>query len=542
MRTALALALLLAAAALPAAVDAGCKKRRRTDLPAEELSFNHQPAPQLSPDELPRELDWNDVNGTSMLVPSWNQHIPQYCGSCWLHGTTSMIQDRLKIVKGGVGPDVMLARQVVLNCGAFHGYGQGCDGGDVIDVVRYMKHFGLPDESCQPYSATDHTKYGKGAKRCPAEGYCTNCMPLKGKDTCWPVRTPIRYYVSAYGKVEAPGEAAMMNELMRGPITCSMATYEGFDYGYHRGVATHNPNMTASEVDHDVEVVGWGETDDGVKFWRVRNSWGTFWGDFGFFKIERGVNALRIEDGDCWYAAPTWQDEQDVRSGEKLGTMWGIFPKDEAEAIIPEGHRRPHYKPDSGYGGAAGAAADEEDAAVETSWDGTVGGSYEDTPEDDRQVPAAAVAQHRGGDHWSEQLQRAAYLIIIGDSFRPILLELFGHAWWINHAAVIAGIGCSVVLPACYRTRLGALQAVSSLCFYGLLGVTAIVVWREDQILSSPNYSWEPAQVRLDARTPPAFSRGRKSIMKVWTLLLMAVLATGAAGRIDWLWPMNPKT
>ena len=53
---------------------------------------------------------------------------------------------------------------------------------------------------------------------------------------------------------------------------------------------------------------------------------------------------------------------------------------------------------------------------------------------------------------------RVAYLIIIGDSFRPILLELFGHAWWINHAAVIAGIGCSVVLPACYRTRLGALQ------------------------------------------------------------------------------------
>lgn len=42
-----------------------------------------------------------------------------------------------------------------------------------------------------------------------------------------------------------------------------------------------------------------------------------------------------------------------------------------------------------------------------------------------------------------------------------------------------------------------AAAAVSSLCFYGLLGVTAIVVWREDQILSSPNYSWEPAQARL---------------------------------------------
>lgn len=31
----------------------------------------------------------------------------------------------------------------------------------------------------QPYSATDHTKYGKHAKKCPASAYCTNCMPLK---------------------------------------------------------------------------------------------------------------------------------------------------------------------------------------------------------------------------------------------------------------------------------------------------------------------------------------------------------------------------
>ena len=45
---------------------------------------------------------------------------PQYCGSCWLHGTLSMVQDRLKIVKKGLGPDVMLARQSMLNCAAFH--------------------------------------------------------------------------------------------------------------------------------------------------------------------------------------------------------------------------------------------------------------------------------------------------------------------------------------------------------------------------------------------------------------------------------------
>ena len=39
----------------------------------------------------------------------------------------------------------------------------------------------------------------------------------------------------------------------------------------------------------------------------IRNSWGTFWGQLGFFKLERGVNALQIEAGDCWWAMlPGW--------------------------------------------------------------------------------------------------------------------------------------------------------------------------------------------------------------------------------------------
>lgn len=42
-----------------------------------------------------------------------------------------------------------------------------------------MTRYGLPDESCMTYSATDHTKYSKHAKECPAIGYCMNCMPLK---------------------------------------------------------------------------------------------------------------------------------------------------------------------------------------------------------------------------------------------------------------------------------------------------------------------------------------------------------------------------
>jgi C1A family cysteine protease len=55
---------------------------------------------------------------------------------------------------------------------------------------------------------------------------------------------------------------------------------------------------------HAISIVGWGEgkTSDGkpLPFWIVRNSFGTFWGEEGFFRIERGNNCLLIESGSFW--------------------------------------------------------------------------------------------------------------------------------------------------------------------------------------------------------------------------------------------------
>ena len=66
--------------------------------------------------------------------------------------------------------------------------------------------------------------------------------------------------------------AGMMSEIMqRGPITCSIACPDDFIFNYTGGVWTDRNN--ASDVDHDVEVVGWGH-EDGKDFWHIRNSWG----------------------------------------------------------------------------------------------------------------------------------------------------------------------------------------------------------------------------------------------------------------------------
>ena len=52
----------------------------------------------------------------------------------------------------------------------------------------------------------------------------------------------------------------------------------------------------STETNHSVVVVGYGTSEDGIPFWKVKNSWGTTWKNEGFFNIERGVNACLIEN------------------------------------------------------------------------------------------------------------------------------------------------------------------------------------------------------------------------------------------------------
>lgn len=129
-----------------------------------------------------------------------------------------------------------------------------------------------------------------------------------------------------------PGtELGMMNEIYRrGPITCSIATPDEFTYGYRGGVYA---GRNDTDIDHDVEVVGWGE-EDGVPFWHVRNSWGTFWGELGFFRLPRGVNSLLIEGDDCWYAVPDTRMERQVLDGKLDGSMYGVVKHKKASEVV----------------------------------------------------------------------------------------------------------------------------------------------------------------------------------------------------------------
>lgn len=67
-----------------------------------------------------------------------------------------------------------------------------------------------------------------------------------------------------------------------------------------------------------MEVAGWGTTPSGTKYWVVRNSWSTYWGDMGWVKIRRGVNQMQIES-ECNWAVPDVQDVESQLKGQVLG-------------------------------------------------------------------------------------------------------------------------------------------------------------------------------------------------------------------------------
>ena len=76
--------------------------------------------------DLPAQWIWNDVNGTNYLTNIRNQHVPQYCGSCWAHAATSSFSDRIKIARNAAWPDINIAPQILIDC---EHDSLGCHGG-----------------------------------------------------------------------------------------------------------------------------------------------------------------------------------------------------------------------------------------------------------------------------------------------------------------------------------------------------------------------------------------------------------------------------
>ena len=80
-----------------------------------------------------------------------------------------------------------------------------------------------------------------------------------------------------------------MNEIyQRGPVSCVVAVTDDL-LNYTGGIFYDKTGR--KDQDHDIAVTGWGE-ENGTKYWIVRNSWGTGWGDKGYILMARNRGNL----------------------------------------------------------------------------------------------------------------------------------------------------------------------------------------------------------------------------------------------------------
>lgn len=272
----------------------------------------------LKDTELPDSFSWCDKDGENFCTMSRNQHIPQYCGSCWAHGSISALGDRIKIARKGKGPDINLAVQHLLNCG---GVGS-CHGGTVDGPYQWLKRMsdqgtGISYETAQPYLACSSES---------REGFCshvdTSCKAINVARTCGSFDkeggdcTGLSSYpnatISDYGSIS--GRNAMMKEIFaRGPISCGIDANPLLNY--ESGIIKHRWSFM---IDHVISVVGWGKDPEEGQYWIVRNSWGEYWGEMGYVRVAFG--SLAVEQQCSWavpktFTAPEFSNQVHCHEG-----------------------------------------------------------------------------------------------------------------------------------------------------------------------------------------------------------------------------------
>ncbi|KAL9653872.1 hypothetical protein ABK040_012932 [Willaertia magna] len=187
--------------------------------------------------------------------------------------STTTLSDRFCIAsKGRV--NVLLSPEFMLNCNYING---ACTGGNLYYAYRFLTDIGVPADFCTPYTSY----YGFNSGTCPTN--CTN-----GKEE------RLELYRSKHFELLSNDENEIkMSILSSGPVQGGFDVYEDF-YSYKSGVYSH---LTGQYVGrHAVRVVGWGvDQTNNLPFWIIANSWGSSWGEGGFFRMKRGNDECGIE-------------------------------------------------------------------------------------------------------------------------------------------------------------------------------------------------------------------------------------------------------
>lgn len=203
-------------------------------------------------------VDWTG----KLTTPVKNQG---YCGSCWAFSAAEQIESDVMRTQDKT---YTLSPEQIVDCDSSS---YGCNGGWTEHAYDYVKKAGgLETERDYPYTAGN----GKSGK----------CSASSSKEVVT---------VSGYHTIR--GESSMASYMQStGPLSVCVCADQWSSYT--GGIM----KSCCKSIDHCVQAVGVDASSNG--YWKVRNSWGTSWGESGFIRLAYGQNTCGITN-DPTYAS-----------------------------------------------------------------------------------------------------------------------------------------------------------------------------------------------------------------------------------------------
>jgi C1A family cysteine protease len=206
----------------------------------------------------PNSFDLRNVSGSNFITTVKDQG---GCGSCVAFGTVAAVEGTMRKQRSNPNLAVDYSEAHLFYCHA-RSEGRTCGGSNggwwPENALNKFRHIGVADDPCYPYTAGDQ-----------------NCSKLCSD---WQKRIT---KITGWRRLTSPTE---MKEWIstRGPLEACFTVYDDF-FAYKGGIYRHVSGVVAGG--HCVCCIGYNDTE---KYWIMKNSWGTGFGESGYFRIAYG--------------------------------------------------------------------------------------------------------------------------------------------------------------------------------------------------------------------------------------------------------------